>query len=185
MIFGGSRQVTLIPVQVAKNWLPVEVVQRLSVIFRTPVAVRPMDFDLDPFLDPVRNQVHSTAILKHFIASDPEPPGKVCLIVEPDLFIPILTFVFGEAHMNGRYCIVSGFRLKEAFYMRKEQPGLFRERLLKEIVHELGHTFGLTHCMDELCVMHNSLNIEDTDRKEIFPCSSCFEALDAALARRW
>ena len=98
--------------------------------------------------------------------------------MEEDLFIPVLTFVFGEAHMHGQFAIVSSHRLKEQFYVREENLKLLEQRLLKEIVHELGHTFGLIHCMDDRCVMHNSYSVEDTDHKDIYPCEVCFEKLD-------
>jgi archaemetzincin len=58
-----------------------------------------------------RKQYHSTAILKEFLHSFPPDALKATGIVPFDLFIPILTFVFGEAQLNGRVAVVSTARL--------------------------------------------------------------------------
>ncbi len=150
----------------------------LEVIFKRTVYVEPDPIEIDEFYDPVRDQYHSTGILKNFILNSREPVDRVCFLARVDLYIPILTFVFGEAHLGGHHCIVSEHRLREDFYLRPFNESLETIRLLKEMVHELGHSYGLTHCINDLCVMHNSYNIADTDRKSHFPCSICFEALD-------
>lgn len=143
--------------------------------------MEPDPIEIDKFYDPVRDQYHSTGILKHFILEKKPPAERICFLARVDLYIPILTFVFGEAHLGGKHCIVSEHRLREEFYLRPIDKKLETQRLLKEIVHELGHTFGMVHCIDDLCVLHNSYNIEDTDRKSHFPCTVCFEDLDRRL----
>ncbi|BBB32025.1 archaemetzincin [Thermotomaculum hydrothermale] len=182
MAFLSNKRIILSPVDISPELLKGEVKEKLEIIFKRKVVIEKTGLKIDDFYDPVREQYNSTEILKHFIFNHPaELEEKVCLIVPYDLFIPILTFVFGEAHMNGNYCIVSLFRLKEAFYGKECDEKLLKERLLKEIVHELGHTFGLTHCIDNKCVMFSSYSIEDTDKKSIFFCDSCFEKLDKNL----
>lgn len=177
-----ESKITLFLIDFPAFYITDELKEKLSVIFKRKVSVKEIKFNLEKFLDPVREQYYSTGILKEFIFNKPVKNGdKVCILTREDLYIPVLTFVFGEAHMHGEYCIVSSFRLREEFYSREENLELFGERLLKEIVHELGHTFGLTHCINDKCVMHNSFNIEDTDRKSIYPCESCFEELDKVL----
>ncbi|MBI4462937.1 MAG: archemetzincin, partial [Acidobacteria bacterium] len=57
-----------------------------------------------------------------------------------DLYVPVLTFVFGEAQLSGRCALVSAHRLREEFYGLPPSNDLFHERLVKEAVHELGHT---------------------------------------------
>jgi archaemetzincin len=90
-----------------------------------------------------------------------------------DLFIPILTFVFGEAELNGGCAIVSTHRLRQSFYGLPDDPVLERQRLLKEAVHELGHTFGLSHCEDYRCVMAPSHSVEWIDLKGAQFCREC------------
>ena len=176
-----NRGIILAPIRFPEEWVDTGMMEQLSIIFKRPVIRETVHLELEDFYDPVRDQYHSTAILKHFILDQPAYGPKTCYLVQPDLYIPILTFVFGEAHMHGRHCIVSSHRLREEYYMRSTDRDLFHKRLLKEIVHELGHTFGLIHCFDDLCVMHNSYDISGTDRKQEFPCDMCFERLDELL----
>ncbi len=183
MVFQRSEKKIFISlVDVPRSYIDSDMIEKLSIIFRRRIVVQFESLSLDKFFDPIRDQYHSTEILRYFIFNHSISGGdKKCIVVRKDLFIPILTFVFGEAHLNGNYCIVSTNRLCERFYDRTPNVEIFKERLLKEIVHELGHTFGLTHCLNDLCVMHNSFTIEDTDRKSIYPCEDCFEKLDEVL----
>ena len=57
-----------------------------------------------------------------------------------------------------------------------------RERLGKEIVHELGHTLGLFHCRQYDCVMRASTYVEEIDLKRSYPCPSCAALIRAHLA---
>jgi len=177
----SEEKIILGPISFPKGLLKKYIFEALETIFKRPVYIASPKLDLHPFFDPARNQYQSTAILKHFIKTTPKGESKICLLVEEDLFIPVLTFVFGEAHMHGQFAIVSSHRLKEQYYMREEDLELLEQRLLKEIVHELGHTFGLVHCIDNRCVMHNSYSVEDTDHKGIYPCEVCFAKLDEVL----
>ena len=88
-----------------------------------------------------------------------------------DLFIPILTYVFGEAQLDGIGAVVSLHRLNNQFYGLPEDTGLMHDRLLKEAVHELGHTFGLLHCFQPGCVLNASTYVEDIDQKSRELCS--------------
>lgn len=61
--------------------------------------------------------------------------------------------------------MVSLCRLRNEFYGLPPNIPALRERLLKEAVHELGHTLGLPHCEDYQCVMSASHAIELVDLK--------------------
>ena len=98
------------------------------------------------------------------------PPGKVLAVTDQDLFIPILTFVFGEAQLNGRAAVVSTARLGEPGL---PDPRVALERLAKESVHEIGHCFGLVHCDTPGCVMGRSASARDVDRKKGEFCTRC------------
>lgn len=98
-----------------------------------------------------------------------------------DLFIPILTFVFGEAMLGGNSAVVSTYRLQEGFYGLADDAEVLLWRLKKEAVHELGHTFGLVHCREFECVMHSSRGIEEVDVKSSEFCEDCTIALGRNL----
>jgi len=120
-----------------------------------------------------RHQYFSTQIISEAIKQTKTLNGKVVILTKVDLFIPVLTFVFGEAQLNGRHSIVSLCRLHEEFYTGKTNEALLLKRTLKEILHELGHNFGLKHCSDWDCVMHSSTSIEEVDIKGDNYCKVC------------
>jgi archaemetzincin len=94
-------------------------------------------------------------------------------VTEHDLYGPSLNFVFGEADLGNRVAIISLSRLSPGFYGFSEDVERFQERALKEAVHELGHTYGLGHCSNPLCVMHFSNSLLDTDIKKATFCPEC------------
>jgi archaemetzincin len=102
-----------------------------------------------------------------------EPVWRVLGVTAADLYIPILTFVFGEAQVGGPCAVVSLHRLRQEFYGLPPDPELLQQRLLKEAVHELGHTMSLTHCEDYSCVMAASHAVEWIDMKEAGLCELC------------
>ena len=122
---------------------------------------------------PNRNQYHSTVILKEILSEVPPDALKVLGLIDRDLCIPILTFVFGEAQLGGVASLVSLARLRQEFHGLSPDPPLFRERLYKECLHELGHNFGLIHCHTRECVMYLSNTVMDVDRKERTYCRDC------------
>ena len=116
--------------------------------------------------DPRRGQYDSGAILEWLRHRHPEA-DKVLGVTDVDLFIPILTFVFGEAQLAGRAAVVSTARLSA------RDPSRLAERLRKESLHELGHAFGLVHCGHPGCVMARSSGIAEIDTKGEAFCSDC------------
>lgn len=100
---------------------------------------------------------------------------KVLGIVDVDIYVPELNFVFGLAEIGGKYCLVSMYRLHPEFYGQRNGK-LFEERMLKECVHELGHCFGLRHCKGK-CVMTYSNSIVEVDAKGSAFCLDCTKVL--------
>ncbi len=144
----------------------------LEAAFGPPVAVwegvgRPEDA-----FDPRRKQWSSSRILSWLVRTAPD--GKVLGVTDVDLFIPILTFVFGEAQVGGRAAVVSTARLAEPGFPDER---IVLERLAKESVHEVGHVFGLLHCETPGCVMGRSASIRDVDRKRGHLCEACRERI--------
>jgi len=145
---------------------------------------------LDPAFafHPERLQYHSTEILARLdqapVAAAPE---RILGVTAVDLYIPILTFVFGEAQVAGRCALVSMKRLDQGFYGLPLDAGLLQDRLLKESVHEIGHTLGLKHCDDRTCAMASSNAVEWIDLKLPSFCTLCRAAMgreDAGCASR-
>jgi archaemetzincin len=120
--------------------------------------------------DARRRQWSSTRILRWLREVGPGD-GKLLGLTDVDLFIPILTFVFGEAQLGGASAIVSTARLADPAEVGDGRVVL--ERLAKESVHEMGHTFGLTHCGTPGCVMGRSASVRDVDIKRGELCPDC------------
>ena len=120
---------------------------------------------------PQRGQVGGASVLAAMPAPESGVDDAVLGLIDEDLFVADLNFIFGLAH--GRRAIISLTRLRQEFYGLSPDPALFRERAKKEAVHELGHVFGLPHCPDQRCVMHFSNSISDTDLKGWRFCGRC------------
>ena len=158
------------------------VAAEITRVFGFPTAVDSILADLSFALDQNRNQHHSTMILEHLAADAPPRAFKVIAIAQVDLFIPILTHVYGEAQLGGTACIVSTFRLNEGrFGINVSEK--YIDRIAKEAIHELGHTFHLRHCPEDTCIMHYCRNEEDVDRKSDELCRYCKVMLDDEIKR--
>ncbi|HEU5163110.1 MAG TPA: archaemetzincin family Zn-dependent metalloprotease [Thermoanaerobaculia bacterium] len=123
--------------------------------------------------DPARGQYSSTLILRDALQRVPAGAAKVLVLTEADLFIPMLSFVYGQAQLGGTAAIVSLARLHQRFYGLPENRPLLLVRLRKEALHELGHAWGLTHCEDRLCTMSLSTGIQQLDVKGAGFCDGC------------
>jgi archaemetzincin len=151
---------------------PVQSTFGLSVHVNLTNAIDP-SFAFDMY----RNQYNSTSIISAFVRRFEKHEGKVVGITSVDFFVPVLTYVFGEAQLDGPIAVVSSYRLDDTLYGLPDNPKLLEERLIKEVVHELGHTFGLIHCHDYRCVMHSSTAVEEIDVKSGRFCPACDDQL--------
>ncbi len=145
----------------------------LGKAFHLRTRIRPAGFDPEKAWNPDRNQYNSSLLLTLLLESASPDAGRVLGVAGVDLFIPILTFVFGEAQVNGQAAVVSQHRLDpEVYGLQPDHEQRYR-RLLTESVHELGHTFGLLHCLQTACVMHSSNYVEEIDLKQATFCPKC------------
>lgn len=149
-------------------------------VFGIPTEVVPSTLDIARAFDQSRRQHNSTALLTLLLNVHHVQTAKTILVVDVDLYIPVLTFVFGEAQLDGTAAVVSTHRLQNQFYGLPLDGVLVQQRLQKEIIHELGHTFGLYHCRQFECVMRSSTYVEEIDLKKTEPCESCAELLRQA-----
>jgi archaemetzincin len=138
--------------------------------------------DPAPSLHPERRQYLSTDILSRMQSYRGPNSSRMLGVTSLDLYIPILTFVFGEAQVDGVCAVVSVHRLRQEFYGLPRDNELLEARLVKEAVHELGHTLGLTHCDDYQCAMAASHTVELIDFKGASLCAECRAQSRPALA---
>lgn len=145
----------------------------VSDTFHLKTRRKEFKINLEAVFDPGRGQYNSSLVLRQLIMKPPSDADRILGVVDVDLFIPILTYVFGEAQLNGIGAVVSTQRLNNRFYGLPENRELTCERLLKEAIHELGHTFGLIHCTQSKCVMNSSTYVENIDLKPAEFCPVC------------
>jgi archaemetzincin len=164
-------KITLKPLGNIADEIMEELKDRVGSIFHCPVEIKVGFSDLTQAYNPERKQYFSSKLLASLKKSEGEE--RVVGIADVDLYVPRLNFVFGEADMVSGTAIVSLCRLRQEYYGSAPDEALFLERATKEIVHELGHTFGLGHCPNNKCVMHFSNSLADTDLKGAYFCSKC------------
>lgn len=171
-------ELLLVPLELPRadellGWLAAE----LKAAFHIECRIDPGGFDMSATYDRARDQYDTRALLAAL--ADHQNYGWVLGVTGRDLFLPIFTFVIGEAHLGGRTAVVSTYRLSELPPGIHPGRALLRERLLKEAVHEIGHCHGLLHCQNWRCVMHASSTAEDVDLKGDEPCDACLATLKA------
>ncbi|MGA3211524.1 MAG: archaemetzincin family Zn-dependent metalloprotease [Terriglobales bacterium] len=146
---------------------------RIGQVFLLTFEVVKPALAVDFAYHPERRQYHSSEILARMMPLVGPKCWRLLGVTGLDLYIPILTYVFGEAQLTGRCALVSTHRLHQEFYGLPPDRELLHQRLLKEAVHELGHTLELTHCDDYDCVMSSSHSVEWIDLKGQHLCSAC------------
>lgn len=159
-----------------------DVKEALEASYGLPARIHaPSERPADAY-DARRGQHASGKILAWLSSRPPDGSRRILGVTDADLFIPILTFVFGEAQLRGRAAVVSTARLSD----REGIPAghaILAARLAKECVHEVGHTFGLIHCRAPGCAMARSTSLRDVDAKTSRLCEECREGV-ADLLRK-
>ena len=172
----------IVPIETATDiWLkPLETSIMRTFGLRTKCAKQKIN--LAQALDLSRQQHNSSQILLQLIARPPADAIKILGVADVDMFVPILTYIFGEAQLDGIGAVVSLHRLNNKFYGLPENNQLLSERLVKESIHELGHTFGLIHCAHPNCALNVSTYAEDIDRKSNDLCPQCRQQVKVKLS---
>ncbi|HTS09539.1 MAG TPA: archaemetzincin [Candidatus Eisenbacteria bacterium] len=173
----------LLPVGNVDSLLLEHLREELPRSLRVDCEILPYRLDPSPAYHAERQQFHSSELLQKMMQLLRAGDWRFLAITELDLYIPILKYVFGEAQLGGPCAVVSSFRLRQEFYGLDRDEGLLKDRLLKESVHELGHTLGLHHCEDYRCAMASSYAVEWIDLRERSWCEECHGKVRAELGR--
>jgi len=171
------RIISLLPVGRVDRALLEPLATGLTQRLRVACSIQPDGLEAEFAFNPLRQQYHSTEILRKILQRPASETWRVLGVTEMDLYIPVLTFVFGEAQLSEGGAVVSTHRLRQEFYGLPTDPEILGERLLKESLHELGHTYGLRHCPDYTCVMSASNGVERIDLKQAEFCSTCAKSI--------
>ncbi len=171
------RMISLLPIGGIDHALLEGLAGGLTRQLRVTCSVQPAGLEPEFAFNPQRRQYHSTEILRKIVGRSSRDAVKVLGVTDLDLYIPVLTYVFGEAQLTDGGALVSTHRLRQEFYGMPADSGLLHQRLLKESLHELGHTYGLRHCPNYTCVMSSSNGVERIDLKSADFCPACVPLL--------
>jgi len=155
--------------------------EALEATLRIPCRVESGEVDVADLYDPDRRQLRADQLLKKLADGTDEGETRRLGVTAQDLFLPVLTHVFGAGQLTGNCAVVSLYRLREEAYGLPQSQPLLEERLLKEALHELGHTAGLRHCSVWQCVMSCSNGVELVDLKAARYCPHCHSTLQRAF----
>ena len=143
-------------------------------IARERIQLEKTEYDFE------RRQYDADKILKRIIkVTRNHKSFRILGVIDKDIFSEPLNFVFGIAQKPTKrfsgvpvVSLISLTRLREQFYSKPENDKIFELRIIKEAIHELGHTLSLEHC-DKSCIMRFSNSLMDTDNKPAHFCESC------------
>ena len=166
---------TILPVEFQEPDILHPVRLKISDVLNWDIAVEFRNLNLDEWLNEDRDQYDAGRILRDF--EHKATNNLLIIMTSKDIFIPILTFVFGLSKLGGNVSIVSTCRLKTEFYGLPPDRDLLQDRLLKESVHEIGHNLNLQHCQNYACVMSMSSSVEELELKGHTFCQECFRAI--------
>lgn len=172
------ENITIILLGYPEKDFPEQILRQVESEFSFPTLLKEKYWDLSDYFEASRRQYNANRILEEMEHRFATEHDKVIGLFNVDLFIPILTFIFGQAFLNGQSALVSAYRLRNERYGLAPDEKLFTDRLQKEIIHELGHCFGLIHCPNPDCVMHSSTYVEDIDQKSSSLCHTCKHKLN-------
>jgi archaemetzincin len=172
------QNITIVSFGYFENDFLEKIAENIRSEFFCDVRIIEGHLDLSDFYNPARLQYNANDLLNHVKTHYASGLTKTIGIFNVDLYIPIFTYIFGQAFLNGESGIASLFRLSNERYGIESDEDLLLERFSKEIIHELGHSFGLIHCQVPDCVMRSSTYVEDIDQKSSTFCSNCRNKLE-------
>jgi len=146
--------------------------------FRYQVSTEACHLDLNPYYNPARRHYNGNRLLHQLKGCIQNKYDRLICLFRIDRYIPILTYIFGQAVLGEKTAIASVYRLRNELYGLKKDEDILLARAIREVIHELGHTFGLLHCHAPACVMRSSTYVEDIDQKTGSLCNRCRTLFD-------
>ncbi|MCA1757110.1 MAG: hypothetical protein LC649_06605 [Bacteroidales bacterium] len=147
----SSCQIILIPCDHFEEMVIRKITDELKLHFGFPVTVRECHNDITEHYNPSRRQYDANKLLQMIGAFPGEKAVRIIGLYRVDLYIPVLTYIFGQAILGGEKAVASLYRLRN---------------------------FGLVHCQNPECIMRSSTYVEDIDQKKLKFCPTCREELD-------
>ena len=175
------QNITLVPFGYFEENFLKNIAEAVKHEFLFSVNIKEGHLDLSEFYDPIRRQYNGVKLLREVDGTFASDSSKTIGLFNVDLFIPILTYIFGQAFLKGRTGIASHYRLSNERYGMVKDDKFILDRFKKEVIHELGHTFGLIHCHMPTCVMRSSTYVEDIDQKSPNLCPACRNSIKSML----
>lgn len=152
--------------------------ENLRMVFNIPYRLLDsIDTPLKSFSQK-RGQCNAEIILREIGMLSFENINKIISIIDKDIYSQDYSYIFGEAEAPGKISIISTKRLNPEFYGQKYNRDVFYDRVLKEVLHEIGHNYNLSHCPDRNCTMFFSNTLADTDYKKTSYCEKCMRLLE-------
>jgi archaemetzincin len=132
-------------------------------------------------------QLNAADILDRMELRVPDDAYCVIAVTWSDLYPDdTYNFVFGLARLTARVGVFSFARLHPEFFGDLEgDPAevrrLVMRRALAVMSHEIGHMFGIQHCVSFACNMNGSNSLEESDHQPMHMCPVCLRKLHLAL----
>ncbi|MBU1370190.1 MAG: archaemetzincin family Zn-dependent metalloprotease [Bacteroidetes bacterium] len=174
-----SQHINLVSFGIPEKGMLDKIAKSVGKAFNRPVILKEARLELGSFFDGQRRQYNADLLLQMVEERYASDQHKTIGLFQVDLFIPILTYIFGQAYLNGQTAVASGYRLGNERYGILKTSDQLSDRFAKEIIHELGHAFGLVHCYTPSCVMQASTYVEDIDLKNAEFCAKCKAKINA------
>lgn len=144
---------------------------------RETVICEPLPLQ-DEYYYPTRGQYGANGLLRYVEANAPRGAYRAVAITAQDIFTGDLNFLFGIGRCPGKCAVVSTYR----FGLFCTGPEQRMVRFAKLFVHETGHTFGLLHCRQPLCIMKFAEGYQAMDGTRVAMCTRCERSLCSVTA---
>lgn len=161
-----------------------EIVSTIQQFYGFRVAVAPNKIPPESFINYEKGfRYAAPALLKYLKKQKPDTVALVLGLTQKDIYTskkdkngqikkPKSKYkvwgIMGLATRPGTSAIVSTKRLKTNDIVR------YKDRLLKVILHEIGHNLGLKHCANKKCLMTDAVEkVSTIDNTSLSLCSVC------------